>query len=252
MEAPPTRSAAAWAATIVEPSAEEAEGIDRDAAPLHLEVQVRAGAAARAGRPDRGAAPCEAAAGPDPGSTRDARRARCTGRGGRGRRRCRSRRSRGRSRSARPCRRYGPQAQRTEHADVDARVAVATAPLAEAGRDRAAGGPRHLETRGAVRACRGRWWATTREASRTTSALRKGSVRVMGRAQRSLTARCHHPNGGDHPTRDRGTGRPARACLRSSKCRCVPVHEPVHPAWPIGSPASSHWPGTTAATDRCA
>ena len=28
--------------------------------------------------------------------------------------------------------------------------------------------------------------ATTREASRTTSALRKGSVRVMGRAQRSL------------------------------------------------------------------
>lgn len=52
--------------------------------------------------------------------------------------------------------RDGAQPKRAQHADVEARVAAATAPLAEAGGDGAAGGPDHLETRGAVQACRGR------------------------------------------------------------------------------------------------
>ena len=47
-------------------SAEEAEGVDRDAAPLHLEVQVRAGAAARAaGETERWPLRSAGPAGPD-------------------------------------------------------------------------------------------------------------------------------------------------------------------------------------------
>ena len=54
---------------------------------------------------------------------------------------------------------------------------------------------------------------------------------------------CHHSDGGARGGKTEGSI--GTLLSLSSKCRCVPVQEPVQPAWPIGSPSSSHWPGTT-------
>ena len=42
------------------------------------------------------------------------------------------------------------------------------------------------------------------------------------------------------------------SCSRSSKCRCVPVHQPVQPAMPIRSPASTRVADVDVAFERCA